>query len=97
MAKFELIKAGDVLYDVHSERMGNTTMRRQGVWEVYVKEVHDGYAIVSWNGNPPQRYNRSQIDKLRKNEPKKLNGHVKGCRGYGDGRMWGKTCTCVKP
>jgi hypothetical protein len=27
MIKIESLKAGDVLYDVHSERAGNTTMR----------------------------------------------------------------------
>lgn len=30
--KFEKVKAGDELWDYHSERAGNTTMRRWGNW-----------------------------------------------------------------
>lgn len=93
--KFEKIKAGDRLYDVHSERAGNTTIRRQGVWDVRVISVNPEKrtAVVSWNGNPPQTYYERQLTKLRASEPKKLNGHLKGCAGYG-GLLWGRDCTC---
>ncbi len=54
--KFETVKAGDRLYDCHSERAGHTTMRRMGVWPVYVKEIdtENRRALVSWNGNPAE-------------------------------------------
>ena len=54
---FNTIKAGDRLYDVHSERAGNTTARRMGVWDIYIKEIDHaaGTALVSWNGNPPTK------------------------------------------
>lgn len=95
MATLEKIKVGDVLYDVHRTRAGNTTMTVQGIWEVYVKEVHidEGYALCSWNGNPATKYFGHGLSKLRTKEPKKLNGHLQGCRKRG-GLAWGEDCTC---
>lgn len=51
------LKVGQVLYDVHSERAGNTTMRREGCWECYVRAIDpDGkWVEISWNGNPARR------------------------------------------
>lgn len=70
--KFEKVKAGDRLWDYHSERAGNTTMRRWGNWEVEIVSVHPdeekpylSYAIVRWNGNREQRYSRRQVERLR--------------------------------
>jgi hypothetical protein len=91
--KFETVKAGDVLYDVHGERMGNTTMRRKGVWKVRVLSVEADHAVVSWNGNPPRKYWPRDFKSLRRSEPKKLNGHLKGCAGYHDGLAW-NSCVC---
>lgn len=34
--KFSLIKKGDVIYDCHRYKMGNTTMTRMGCWDVRV-------------------------------------------------------------
>ena len=58
MIKIQSLKPGDVLYDVHSEKAGNTTMRREGVWECYVRAVDsDGkWVEISWNGNPARRF-----------------------------------------
>ena len=58
MIKIESLKAGDVLYDVHSERAGNTTMRREGVWECYVRAVDPNgqWVEISRNGNPARRF-----------------------------------------
>ena len=52
------LKVGDVLHDVHSHKMGNTTMRAEGHWLVRVVEVADdgSWAMLSWNGNRPCRY-----------------------------------------
>jgi len=59
MIRVETLRVGDVLYDVHRERAGNTTATREGCWEVVVREVgvDDGgrpWALLSWNGNPPR-------------------------------------------
>lgn len=57
--KIETLKVGDVLYDVHHEQAGNTTMRREGCWPVFVREVgvdeQGPWALLSWNGNPPRQ------------------------------------------
>jgi hypothetical protein len=71
MPKLETLKAGDVLYDVHSERAGNTMLRRTGVWTVRILEVDlekDG-AYVSWNGNRRSFYPRFRVEKLRAKAP----------------------------
>jgi hypothetical protein len=65
------VKVGDILHDVHTERMGNTTMRREGHWTARVTEVaEDGsWAMASWNGNPAKRY-RNQFPTSWKRTPK---------------------------
>lgn len=69
---FERIKAGDVLWDYHSYGMGNTTMRAMGNWSVRVIEInHDaGWAIVSWNGNQPEKWYRHKMCRLRRSKGK---------------------------
>lgn len=54
MIKIENLKPGQVVYDCHSHRAGNTTMRTWGVWNVEIREVHDDRVVASWNGNKPQ-------------------------------------------
>lgn len=71
MVAFSAIKPGDVLYEKRRQKMGNTTMSRDVVYSVVVKEVHADYAIVSWNGNAPTRWYSRQIEKLRRTEPKR--------------------------
>jgi hypothetical protein len=72
MAAFDKIKPGDVLYDVHRQRMGNTTMARLGCWSVRVIEVNreERTALCSWNGNPPSTYREHSIKRLRRSKPK---------------------------
>jgi hypothetical protein len=74
MANIEKVKPGDVLYDVHSERMGNTTMRRLGWWRVYIVSVaEDGRSVMArWNGNPEKKYYRQDVARWRLSIPKKL-------------------------
>ena len=64
--KFEKIKEGDVLYDRHTYRMGNTTVRCIGEWEVKIYRLDSDQkgAFVSWNGNSEQYYTRSALEKL---------------------------------
>ena len=68
MPKFETVKAGDQLWDVHRERMGNTAMSRTGSWPVRVIEINheEGWALVSWNHNRPERRYRRQIERYRR-------------------------------
>ena len=68
MAKFETIKAGDILWDRHREKIGNTTMSREGEWEVRIISVdpHSRSALVSWNGNPPRTMFSRSLDKLKR-------------------------------
>lgn len=79
--KFSTVKAGDKLYDVHSEQMGNTTMRRMGWWPIRVISVdHEARtAMVSWNGNPARRWFARDFEKsnVRRSIPKKLAGEGK--------------------
>jgi len=68
--KYETIRAGDVLYDVHRVKMGNTTMSRLGWWPVYVESICDGGAMVRWNGNPARFSSKRNLSKLRRSQPK---------------------------
>ena len=76
MPKFHTVKVGDILWDVHRETMGNTTMSRLGAWQVKVISIdyEPGKAMCSWNGNPPTRYFVRGIERLRRTKPEKANG-----------------------
>jgi hypothetical protein len=69
MATLSKLKPGDVLWDVHSYKMGNTTMSTMGCWPVRIVEVHETYVMASWNGNPPERMNSMRIQRYRVSEP----------------------------
>lgn len=74
--KFEKIQPGMRLADIHSVRMGHTTMRRKGLWWVHVKEVEDKEiegphgkfrrrrALVSWNGNAFEWWSEHRLTRL---------------------------------
>lgn len=64
--RFEKIQPGMVLYDRHTHRMGNTTMKTIVEWEVRVISVdaEQRSAMVSWNGNSPRRYYEFQLRRL---------------------------------
>jgi len=82
--KFERIKPGMVLYDVHSHRMGNTTMRTMGCWEVHVVSVdaEKRTARVHWNVkfNPEETYHEFQLKRLRERKPKMVRTAMGGSR-----------------
>ncbi len=71
MVAITALKPGDVVYDVHSERAGNTTMRRMGCWHVTIVEVHGDHVIASWNGNPARHYGRAAVAKWRRSRPQR--------------------------
>lgn len=68
MVAFNTIKAGDILWDCHRTRMGNTSMARMGCWQVRVVEVYPDTktACVSWSGNPTKIYRERDLGKLRR-------------------------------
>ena len=72
--KFEKIEAGMELLDIHTERAGNTTMRRLGVWHVRVLSVdrEKRSAQVSWNGNRPETYYARQLERLYLKVPPRM-------------------------
>ena len=72
MIKWETVKAGDQLWDYHSERAGNTTMRRWGNWPATIVEIRhaESFAVVRWNGNPPTKWHRRQVERLRRTKGK---------------------------
>lgn len=69
--KFEKLEVGMVVYDVHSYRMGNTSVRSIGVWPVRIKEIdHEKRRVLaSWNGNTPSWLYQCDIAKLKEKEP----------------------------
>lgn len=74
--KIEKLSPGMVVYDVHSYRMGNTTMRSMGVWRVRIASVDldKQTCIASWNGNEPKKFWHRDISKWRKEEPVMITG-----------------------
>ena len=101
MIKIESLKAGDVLYDVHSERAGNTTMRREGCWECYVRAVDPSgkWIEISWNGNPARRF--AAVPTRYKRAPKEwilseLFG-ARSCYFCGNSKPDGHTADCEHP
>lgn len=69
--KFEKLKPGMVVYDVHRNKMGNTTMSSVGVWPVRIISVDAEKRRVeaSWNGNKPQIFYVRETSKWREKEP----------------------------
>lgn len=63
--KFERVKAGDIIYDRHRSKMGNTTMTQLAEWSVEVREINTErrMALVSWNYNPAKWVPARQIEK----------------------------------
>lgn len=68
MAAFNKINRGDVLFDCHRKKMGNTKMSQMVSYEVRVLEVDtvNERALCSKNGNPAQWYSASRLAKLRR-------------------------------
>ena len=98
---FDTVKPGDILLDVHSQRMGNTTMREQGVWKVRVISVdaEKRTALCSWNGNRAETYTESQFRSLRRVAPEWLTRGWNGkrCLHCGASKADGHNPTCDHP
>lgn len=70
--KIDSIQAGDRLFDVRREKMGNTTMSRTAVYPVYIVSIDHtkNTAMVRWNGNPPTKYYSRALQRLVRTPPK---------------------------
>lgn len=69
--KFDKLQPGMVLYDVHSQKMGNTSIRTLGTWSVRVIEVdaERRRALASWNGNRAEWHGEAWFSKLKAERP----------------------------
>lgn len=79
--KWELVKAGDLLWDSHREKMGNTTLSRMGSWPVRVVSIDHvkNTAQCAWNYNPAATWSRRRVEKLRRRPAKRRNGECTSC------------------
>lgn len=71
--KFDKVEPGMVLLDIHSHRVGNTTMRELGCWKVRVISVDraNRTALCSWNDNHPKTYYERDFRRLYTKPTKK--------------------------
>lgn len=86
MIAFEKIVAGMVLYDLHREKLGNTTMSELGAWPVKIIEVdyERRSALVRWNGNAPKRLYGRELTRLCLKLPKSYRDQEARKRDRGD-------------
>lgn len=72
MAAITALKAGDVLYTVTRQKMGNVNATRQAVHQVRVIEVdtEKGRVLASWNGNAARTFTERQVAGWRRSKPK---------------------------
>jgi hypothetical protein len=68
LVAFSKILPGDVLWDCHRTKMGNTSLKQMSCWKVHVISTDEvtGSAMCSWNGNTPTRWSESRLKKLRR-------------------------------
>jgi hypothetical protein len=73
MASFDRVKVGQVLYSVVRQKMGNTTISRDAVFQVVVKEINTAKRAVfaSWNCNTPQWFSERSVNRWKVKEPKR--------------------------
>jgi hypothetical protein len=69
--KFEKLRPGMVVYDVHKRQMGNIKISTVGVWSVRIISVDAENQRVTavWNGNPAKTFPRHEAEKWRGKEP----------------------------
>lgn len=69
--KLEKMQPGQVVYDVHSHKMGNTTINTVGVWSVKIISINLEKQTVqaSWNSNAERTYYHNSWSKWRGKKP----------------------------
>ena len=80
--KIEKIKPDMTVYDCHSQKMGNTTVRSLGIWTVKIVSVDVEKRVVRarWNGNEERSYFQSSYSKWTEKKPILIRTHVGGWR-----------------
>jgi hypothetical protein len=78
--KIEQLAPGQIVYDVHSHRMGNTTLRSWGVWRIRIHAIAEDKSFVeaSWNGNRVEKYYPRDVERWKKNEPRLVSTGMMG-------------------
>jgi hypothetical protein len=90
--KFEKLKPGMVIWDVHSYTMGHTKVRSVGCWAVKIVEVHEDRSITaSWNGNQPKRIVERHWRKFRAKKPELV------LNSLGAAKIKTRTATLARP
>lgn len=69
MASIRRLQPNQIVWSIRRQKMGNTSLTCGALFQVYIYEVGEDYAIASWNGNPRQRYGLREIKKWRVNKP----------------------------
>lgn len=71
MATIRKLKVGQIVYDKHQYKAGNTKMKRWGVYPVVIKEIDPDFrwVIATWNGNPARKYFESSVKQWKVKEP----------------------------
>lgn len=61
------LKPGMIVWDVHRQKMGNTTMSSMCTWSVEIisVDVEKGIVVARWNGNQARMYWPNQWRKWR--------------------------------
>ena len=72
MAEIKNLKEGQILWDKHKYKMGNTDISKYGLWRVRVVSIDSDCRSIqaSWNGNPERTYFSRDVKRWRVNEPK---------------------------
>lgn len=67
---------GMTVYDVHSTKMGNTTISSVGVWFVKIVsvDVENRTVVASWNSNAPRKYYPKSWSKWKAKQPVLITG-----------------------
>lgn len=81
--KIDKLKPGMTVYDVHSHKMGNTTIRTVGVCPVKIVKVgiEKSLVLARWNVvNPPEWYGYATFSKWVAEEPIIVRSLMGSCR-----------------
>ena len=67
MASINRLKPEQILFVIG--KIGNSKLGRKQWYEVRVIEIGEGFAIASWNGNPPRKFLPQDVKKWRVSNP----------------------------
>jgi hypothetical protein len=84
--KFEKLEVGMRLFDIHKQRMGNTTMSEWGCWNVEILSIDRirRTAMVCWNSNAADEWSAARLSKLfAKKPPSYLKAEAKQSKRWG--------------